>query len=797
MEFLQSFWNFVKNIRRRLRRLMRPEPERTPPPVGLEPEPPPPPVEPEPEPRPPPVEPEPEPRPPPVEPEPEPRPPPVEPEPEPPLPPAEPEPETAPPPVEPEPEPAPPPVEPEPEPTPPPVAAEPEPAPPFVEPEPEPAPSPAQPDPEPTPPPVEPEQAPPPGHAKLPRAPRVSRPSSDEGPRTPREPWRFGPRRSNNGEHSGRGEADHPRPPELCCRREGLEWTIFLRVASDLGVTSVHLGGEELVAEEGEYRLPRFTGSISLKGEGAESKNIPLFDGREPLVFRLPRSGEGSFGRHCHRIGNGEFLVIAPHTESRSGTEFREPEPCSDPEFLAHFVTTPGDNGSESLGAIGKWSLQTGRTASLTGDAVFDNSDEGNLFVEPPRLKSTEGIEWARIGEERPGGWKGQNFLASNGFSDLLDGRRGRFFLRTYRPGETREDDSTAFRYWPDLEEILVDGEEFRKERVLIPLPSGTEMTTVQLVDRRGGPLVPGIRSKHARLDDGAVVVEPTPEGDEVRLLLRDGMDEVNVVVDLPRIWWRLEGSVVWTDQPIEMSRSEFRRPGEALEILMPFRLPGLSIGLEGEYRSFEARADRRFPHKSCCRLELGAFADYPILSENVDRAVLQIRVPNSEVTPVDVLVVQPERVLGFSDTNVTATPVRLIRRETPEVRQGTIEIRALGRIPRIRSKIAVSSRAPGVDPVAACRGPANARIEAVREDLDGEQIDLIPWDPDPRVLARTAFHPVQVIEVRQLHPRRGLIVEVPRQSVSAARGTKDQNLKLAKQILGLEISIVPGQSSK
>ncbi|MDE0177516.1 MAG: hypothetical protein OXP36_02875 [Gammaproteobacteria bacterium] len=562
-------------------------------------------------------------------------------------------------------------------------------------------------------------------------------------------------------------------------------------------MTSVHLGGEELVAEEGEYRLPRFSGSISLKGEGAESKNIPLFDGREPLIFRLPRSGEGSFGRHCRRIGNGEFLVIAPQTESRSGTEFREPEPCSDPEFLAHFVTPPGDNGSESLGAIGKWPLQTGRTASLTGDTVFDNSDDGDLFVEPPRLKSTEGIEWARIGDERPEGWKAQNFLASNGLSDWLDGRRGRFFLRTYRPGETREDDSTAFRYWPDLKEILVDGEEFRKERVLIPPPSGTKVTTVQLVGRRGGPLVPRIRSKHARLDDGAVAVEPTPDGDEVRLLLREGMDEVNVVVDLPRIWWRLEGSAVWTDRPIEMSRSEFRRPGEALEILMPFRLPGLSIGLDGEYRSFEARADRRFPRKSCCRLDLGAFADYPILSENVGSAVLQIRLPNSEAPPVDVLVVQPERVLGFSDTSVTATPVRLIRRETPEVRQGTIEIRALGRIPRIRSKIAVSSSAPGVDPVAACRGPANVRIEAIREALDGEQIDVIPWDPDPRVLARNAFHPTQVIDVRQLHPRRGLIVEVPRQSVSAARGTKDQNLKLAKQLLGLKISIVPGQASK
>ena len=267
MEFLKFFWNFIKGIPYRLRRPMRSEPKPTPPPVEAQLEPTLPPVEAAPEPAPPPVESEPEPAPPPVEAAPEPTAPPVEAEPEP-----------APPSEEPEPKPTPPREGPEPESASPPEEPEPERASPPEEPEPEPAPLPEEPEPEPTLSPVKPEPTPVPAPPRPQRAPRIPQRSPDEGPRTPREPWRFGARRSYDGARGGGGEVDHPRPPELCCRQDELEWTIFLRVASDFGVTCVRLDGEELLAEDGEYRLPRFRGSISLSGEGAEAKNIPLFD---------------------------------------------------------------------------------------------------------------------------------------------------------------------------------------------------------------------------------------------------------------------------------------------------------------------------------------------------------------------------------------------------------------------------------------------------------------------------------------------------------------------------------------
>ena len=723
---------------------------------------------------------------------PEPAPSPAESEPE--RPPADPEPETTPPALTPEPGTAASSVEPEPESAPPPVEpeSEAEPAVPPVEVEPEPATPPAESEAEPALSPVEPEPESPPSSAKPDRVPRIARSFASEGPRKPREPWRFGARRSKDRVGGAGVEADHPRPPELHCRREGLDWSIFLKVAPDLGVTGVRLGEEELLPEDGEYRLPRFRGSITLVGEDGRSKNLPLFDGREPLFFRLSGSGDSSSGRQCRRITSGSFLVIAPRTERRKG--FREPDECSDREFLAHFVKATNDDTPESLGHVGRWQLGTDRTASLTGTKVFDSSDEGELYVEDaPQLKPDKGIEWARVGEERPGGWKGQNFLANEEhLSDVLAGRRGRFFLRTYEPGSIRLIDSTAFRYWPDLREIEVNGQSFQDDVVLMPHASGTNITTVRLVGQKG-LLVPEILTKkHARLDKGAVVVEPTLAGDEVRLRLGDATSNVNLAVALPRVWWRLAGSEAWVDKPIKMTRMECRRPGEALEILAPSNARQLSVGFEGEYRSFRAERDPRFPHKTFCSVPLESFADHRALREETDRdCSLRVLVPDSETSPLVVLVAQPDRALDLSSTGVKAIPVRLIRRETPEVRQGTVEIKALGRIPRTGSKVAVLSHDPWVDAVDVCRGPQGSRIQAVSRELGGEDVELILWHQDPTVLARNALGPAQVTEVCQLSPRSGLIVKVPRQDVSVARGSKDQNKRLAEQLLGLPISIV------
>lgn len=638
-----------------------------------------------------------------------------------------------------------------------------------------------------------------PSHSSCPQTPFTPARRVSEGPRQPREPWRFGARRHSEGSPIEPREVDHPRPPELRCYREGSEWAIFLRVAPDLGVTDVRLGGEVIVGENGEYRLPRFRGAITLTGRGGESMNVPLFDGREPLVFRLSGSGDSSSGRQCRRITTGRFLVIAPRTASRTSEGYREEDECSDGQFLAHFVTARKEDSAESLGAIGRWRLGTDRTASLTGATVFDSSDEGELFVgEPPKLKSDEGIEWARVGEERDGGWQGQNFLANEeSLADVLGNRRGRFFLRTYPLGSTALADSTAFRYWPDLKEIQVNGEPFREDLVMIPPGGGTKPTSVELAGRFG-PLVPRILSKHARLDRGTVCVEPSPDGDEVRLLLGDVTSRMNVVVNLPRVWWRLQGSTVWTQEPIKMARREFRASPDALEVLAPFAASGLSAGLDGQYRSFPTVRDGGHANRFRCVIPFTSFTDDPVLQQNVGTdLVLRIRVAGNETAGVPTLVLTRDPLRQDPiGSGANALPVTLIRRMTPEIRQGAVEIRALGRIPGVRSKVAVISKALGVDPVTICRGPADSRVHAVSRELDGECVELIPWDDDVEALARSALHPVRVLSIRPLS-RDGLLIRVLKTHETDARGWNAQNKHLAEELLGLRVSILPVRTQR
>ena len=619
-------------------------------------------------------------------------------------------------------------------------------------------------------------------------APRLQ--PQSEGHRQRREPWRFGARR-HDGASAGRGRhTEHPRPPELRCRQEGLEWTICLRVPSELGVTGVQLDGRDLSENNGEYQLPRYRGTLALRNGGGDNRKIALYDGQTPIIFRLSLSEGEIKGRQCGRITAGHFLVIAPAQDRPRYRVIQEDEPCIDPKFRAHHVHASGSETADDLGSIGNYRLGVDRTALLRGTTLYDSSDEGALFVGAmPELKPDKSIEWARVGEERPGGWKGQNFLANvESLAKVLGARTGRFFLRTYRVGSTALADSIAFRYWPDLREIKVDGQPFRDDLVLIPPADGTKSTTVQLVGEHG-PLVPEILSKsYARLNRGAVVVDATRAGDEVRL--RDAKQQVNVVVRLPRIWWRLARSAAWVDRPIEITRTEFRRPEEGLEVLIPVGTQRLSVGMDGEYRTFEAHGDQRFPNRRIVSVPFSSFVDYTVLRDGADRGFpLQVRAPDGEATRVDVLKVLPDKSLDASRDTVTASPVRLIRWETPEVRQGTIKIHKIGRIQGVRSRVAVFSRDAGIDAVATCHGPQDTRIHAVERELDGEKVELISWDKSLEKLVINAVSPAPVLRMRTDPATSKLIVTLPEGEFRGTDGRPTENVTLARQILaGLRV---------
>ena len=95
----------------------------------------------------------------------------------------------------------------------------------------------------------------------------------------------------------------------------------------------------------------------------------------------------------------------------------------------------------------------------------------------------------------------------------------------------------------------------------------------------------------------------------------------------------------------------------------------------------------------------------------------------------------------------------RLFELEVPEIFRGTVEIKAIAREPGFRSKVAVFSRQEGIDPVGACVGLRGIRIQNIVNELNGERIDVVQWDPDPAKFVANALSPAQVLE--RAHPAR------------------------------------------
>ncbi|BAS27534.1 transcription termination factor NusA [Limnochorda pilosa] len=132
----------------------------------------------------------------------------------------------------------------------------------------------------------------------------------------------------------------------------------------------------------------------------------------------------------------------------------------------------------------------------------------------------------------------------------------------------------------------------------------------------------------------------------------------------------------------------------------------------------------------------------------------------------------------------------RLFELEVPEIRDGVVEIRAAAREAGKRSKIAVWSRDDRVDPVGACVGPRGIRVQAVVQELRGEKIDIIQWDPDLRRFVKNALSPAKVSDVFISKDQETATVVVPEYQLSLAIGKEGQNARLAAKLTGLRIDI-------
>jgi transcription termination/antitermination protein NusA len=133
----------------------------------------------------------------------------------------------------------------------------------------------------------------------------------------------------------------------------------------------------------------------------------------------------------------------------------------------------------------------------------------------------------------------------------------------------------------------------------------------------------------------------------------------------------------------------------------------------------------------------------------------------------------------------------KLFAQEVPEVYEGHIEIRAVARDPGSRAKIIVYTADPTIDPVGSCVGMRGSRVQAVVTELQGEKVDIIPWSEDLATLVVRALAPADVQKVVLDEEKNKIQAIVPDEQLSQAIGRRGQNVRLAAQLLGLDIDIL------
>lgn len=558
---------------------------------------------------------------------------------------------------------------------------------------------------------LEPDEQPAPqdlGDAVARAAPVRKRLGDDEGLRREGEPWRFGARRILRGDSRDAAPSRGALRPELWCRRTRGRWEIVLR--ADVEVSEVREDATVLEAQgiDGNEYSPRsFRAELRVEMRDGQSESVPLFRDSapkpEPLIFRVSRQNDEYHGRRCRTLGRGLYVVIAPKSWTRDEGQFREPEPCHDDLFSAHFFSP--DPALKDGGSLGGWSPQAGRSACLAGGTtLFDSSDDGVLYVgNAPDLEDTTHVDWVRVGEERDKGWKGQGFrVAEDSLPSVLAEApcRGRFFLRTYRPGETVEADSTSFRWWPDLAEIRVNGRPFERSMVLPPGSDGHPSVAIHLLDSTGETVFPQVLSNGLKLGpDGEVIVEPQFDADSVRLGLEGANSRMNVEIAVPRIWWRLPQSERWVAEPLILTRQAFRA-GEILEVIVPESVESVRVDTGHEFeRSFLSRRWKQ-PRRRMISIPLADFRDDDAMRNGGNtESSLQVRVAGHDLTVAVIKPTAPRR---------THVPVR----PTPPVAVTDIRQRPNGVLPRHRPSRGKRSR-------------VNPRLTGVKR-VDWKDVDLL-----------------------------------------------------------------------
>ncbi|AEB10110.1 transcription termination factor NusA [Desulfobacca acetoxidans] len=146
-----------------------------------------------------------------------------------------------------------------------------------------------------------------------------------------------------------------------------------------------------------------------------------------------------------------------------------------------------------------------------------------------------------------------------------------------------------------------------------------------------------------------------------------------------------------------------------------------------------------------------------------------------------------PQIILSRVDENFL---IMLFEAEVPEIQEGIVKIMAVAREPGSRSKIAVASRDADVDPVGACVGMKGSRVQNIVQELRGEKIDIIPWNPDPAKFVTQALAPAEVSRIIIDEDSQNMEIIVPDDQLFLAIGKRGQNVRLAAKLTGWKIDV-------
>jgi transcription termination/antitermination protein NusA len=146
-----------------------------------------------------------------------------------------------------------------------------------------------------------------------------------------------------------------------------------------------------------------------------------------------------------------------------------------------------------------------------------------------------------------------------------------------------------------------------------------------------------------------------------------------------------------------------------------------------------------------------------------------------------------PEIILSRADPQFI---IKLFKLEVSEINDGTIEIKGIAREPGFRTKMAVYSRDPKVDPVGACVGMRGQRVKNIVRELNNEKVDVIPWSSDLKTFVTKALEPAQLKSIELDEVRKRVKILVSEDQLSLAIGKRGQNARLTARLTGWEVDI-------